>query len=652
MSDANKPSAPLFGAPASGGSMFGNQGGKSTTFPFGGPSSFGASQAAASTTPQSSPSKPTPAQSFSFSPAAFSSNAGGTSNANTTTSSSLFGGGGNTLGAAPSAPKPLFGNTNTGLAGTASSTTSNLFGSNANSNTSNIFGGGMTVAGSSSNTNQTTTAASAAKPSLFGGAPSNPTAGTNLSGNPTPTNTGIAPASNTTGSSFAFGAPAANQPPKDANTPGSIFGGAQAPKPAATTTGSLFGAKPAEATSNPTPLFGNNLTPAGTSTSTATTAAPPSSSLFSSNTLKANPASELPAKSPATLFGNMNSGLASKSTAPVKSSPLAMGSSTTTTAGEGSSQQTANKPATSFSSAIKTAAGTPPATPSTTKPNINLAPSLLKGKTLEDLVARWNSELDERVEDFKHTANEIAAWDQVLIQNGDQISMLYEELQQIEPIQNSIDQTLDYVETQQQELSAALEDYERQLSSSNQAQDFSTTSSGRTRTAAQEREEAYKTAEEVHVQLNDMASSLGTMIAELNSLAGPGNKIDESSALTEGGIPSGSSSTSNEDPIVQIAGILNAHLGSLNWIGEITQELGTKVNELESRVSNTKVEFGLESNLANNHHNHRQQIEFNNSDESNHHNSLSNVGLNNGSNLHSGFGNSRVHNGLSPYPRR
>ncbi|KAH9441607.1 hypothetical protein Pst134EA_032834 [Puccinia striiformis f. sp. tritici] len=69
--------------------------------------------------------------------------------------------------------------------------------------------GGMTVAGSSSNTNQTTTAASAAKPSLFGGAPSNPTAGTNLSGNPTPTNTGIAPASNTTGSSFAFGAPAA-----------------------------------------------------------------------------------------------------------------------------------------------------------------------------------------------------------------------------------------------------------------------------------------------------------------------------------------------------------------------------------------------------------------------------------------------------------
>ncbi|KAH9441608.1 hypothetical protein Pst134EA_032835 [Puccinia striiformis f. sp. tritici] len=54
MSDANKPSAPLFGAPASGGSMFGNQGGKSTTFS---PSEAQLirrlSKAAASTTPQS-----------------------------------------------------------------------------------------------------------------------------------------------------------------------------------------------------------------------------------------------------------------------------------------------------------------------------------------------------------------------------------------------------------------------------------------------------------------------------------------------------------------------------------------------------------------------------------------------------------------------
>lgn len=104
--------------------------------------------------------------------------------------------------------------------------------------------------------------------------------------------------------------------------------------------------------------------------------------------------------------------------------------------------------------------------------------------------------------------------------------MLYVELQQIEPIQNSIDQTLDYAESQQKELSTALEDYEQQLSNS-QVQDFSATSTGRGCTAAQERKEAYKMAEEVHVQLNDMASSLGTMIAELNSLAGPGNRIDE-----------------------------------------------------------------------------------------------------------------------------
>ncbi|WAQ81473.1 hypothetical protein PtA15_1A815 [Puccinia triticina] len=602
---------------------------------------FGAPQPASSTTPQTSPAKQ-PTTTFSFGSTAFPNNLGGASNTNPPTNSSQLFGEANTTGAASFGTKSPFANPNA-APGTTGSTTPSLFGGatgstapmfGANSTNNSIFGSASnaTPAAATSNTNQSTTATSAAKPGLFGNASSN-LKNSNIFGT-SPANSGNAPASNTTTPSFSFGTPPANQPAKDANS-GSLFGAPQPSKPAgatptnlfgsttAATPTSLFGSKPPDSSSSNNPQPSATQAPAAASSIPATTAAA-STSLFAPIAPKANATPELPAKPPTpSLFGTTNSSaLAIKSTAPIKSSPLAMNSSTTT---DGSQ---ANKPA-----------GTPPATPST-KPNINLAPSLLKGKTLEDLVARWNSELDERVEDFKHTANEIAAWDQMLIQNGDQISMLYDELQQIEPMQNSIDSTLDYVETQQQELSVALDDYERQLSSS-QAQDFSATSTGRTRTAAQEREEAYKTAEEVHVQLNDMASSLGTMIAELNSLAGPANKIDESSSgLTDGAISS--SSSSNEDPIVQIAGILNAHLGSLNWIGEITQELGVKVNELESRVANTKVEFGLESNL----NNHRQ-IEFNN-EELNPHSSA--AGLN-GSSLNSGFGN-RVPSGLSSHPRR
>ncbi|PLW51943.1 hypothetical protein PCASD_00918 [Puccinia coronata f. sp. avenae] len=621
--DSNKTNpAPLAGG-SSVGSIFGNQAGKpasassTSAFGFGGGSgAFGVPSATSSTTPQTSPFK-TAASSFNFTSSAVSNNPSGASIANTATPSSSLFGGGNATGTTPAAPKGLFGNVPSSAAtGTTSSTTTNLFG-NSNINSSNLFGNTGT-----SITKQPAAATQAAKPGLFGSATSSPATGSNPFAIPS-VNSGSTPASTTANTSFAFGAPLANQPANDANKSENLFGAGQPPKPAAASPGGLFGVKPAD------PSPSNNSQP---SVSNATPAASPApaTSLFASIPSKVSTSStEPPAKPPASSpFGNMSSsGLTVKSTVPAKSSPLAMNSSST---GDGS---LANKSATSKP------ASTPPATPST-KPNINLAPSLLKGKTLEDLVARWNSELDERVEDFKHTANEIAAWDQVLIQNGDQISMLYDELQQIEPIQNSIDQTLDYVESQQKELSAALEDYERQLSNS-QVQDFSATSTGRGRTAAQEREEAYKTAEEVHVQLNDMASSLGTMIAELNSLAGPGNRIDESlSSTADGAIAS--SASSNEDPIVQISGILNAHLGSLNWIGEISQELGAKVNELEARVSNTKVEFGLESNL-----NHHRQIEFN-SDEYNPNSSA--TGLN-GSNLHSGPSN-RVPSGLLSHPRR
>lgn len=163
-------------------------------------------------------------------------------------------------------------------------------------------------------------------------------------------------------------------------------------------------------------------------------------------------------------------------------------------------------------------------------------------------------------------------------------------MERIEPIQSSIDQTLDYVETQQAELSAALDDYERQVAAHvPSSQDLATMPGGRARTAAQEREHAYRTAEEVHSQLHDMATSLGAMIAELNTLSGP-----RSTALAA------EEEAAEEDPIAQVSGILNAHLSSLNWIGEISQDLGSQVHELERRVSNTRLELGLEPSLSSN----------------------------------------------------
>ncbi|CAH7689501.1 nucleoporin 62kDa [Phakopsora pachyrhizi] len=455
-------------------------------------------------------------------------NAGFFSSGNNTTSGNLFGGAG-------SGAKPAI---------------SNLFGSQTNNTPQAV--------------SSTTPQSSPAKPNIFGNALGSGTSTTVTSGFLGANNSNAA--SNPTAaanSPFLQGTQTANnQNNKDgASTAAPSIFGNTAPSTGNNSVSNIFGAKssgPSAGNTSPS-LFGSPLNASQPATPSATP------SLFGAAPAKQPAAAnEVPAKPASNPFGGTSNSLfAAKSTLPAKSSPLATSSAVP---GDSSSQQQQQAPSSA-----------PPNT-SPSKTSTTSVPSLLRGKTLEDLVARWNSELDDRVSDFKHTANEIAAWDQVLIQNGDQISMLYEELQRIDPIQSSIDQTLDFVETQQNELSNALQEYERQLS--DQPQDYSTP--GRLKTAAQEREEAYRTAEEVHGQLDDMANSLGSMIAELNSLAQPHNRTEDSESVSD-------------DPIIQIAGILNAHLSSLNWISDTAQELSTKVSELEGRVAATKVEFGLES---------------------------------------------------------
>lgn len=70
------------------------------------------------------------------------------------------------------------------------------------------------------------------------------------------------------------------------------------------------------------------------------------------------------------------------------------------------------------------------------------------------------------------------------------------------------------------------------------------------------------------------------MIDIVNAL-GSTSVSDATSASQNGEFPGdGGSGT---DPIAQIEAILNAHLGSLQWIGETVKELEGKVKEVEAR---------------------------------------------------------------------
>lgn len=48
-------------------------------------------------------------------------------------------------------------------------------------------------------------------------------------------------------------------------------------------------------------------------------------------------------------------------------------------------------------------------------------PSMLRGKTIEEIVNKWTSDLETHVGEFNKFASEVAAWDRALIENGNNV---------------------------------------------------------------------------------------------------------------------------------------------------------------------------------------------------------------------------------------
>lgn len=46
---------------------------------------------------------------------------------------------------------------------------------------------------------------------------------------------------------------------------------------------------------------------------------------------------------------------------------------------------------------------------------------MLRGKTLEEIVNRWTTELETNVREFNRFAAEVAVWDRALIENGNNV---------------------------------------------------------------------------------------------------------------------------------------------------------------------------------------------------------------------------------------
>lgn len=88
---------------------------------------------------------------------------------------------------------------------------------------------------------------------------------------------------------------------------------------------------------------------------------------------------------------------------------------------------------------------------------------------------------------------------------------------------------------------------------------------------------SYTLATEMHTQLDDLSTSLTQMIDSVNSLSSSSNK-----------------DTTEDDPMVQIAQILNNHLESLQFVDLTAAEVDGKVTEIEKRIR----ESGLGNSLG------------------------------------------------------
>ena len=48
---------------------------------------------------------------------------------------------------------------------------------------------------------------------------------------------------------------------------------------------------------------------------------------------------------------------------------------------------------------------------------------MLRGKTIEEIVNRWSSELETHVREFNKFAGEVSVWDRALIENGNNVCL-------------------------------------------------------------------------------------------------------------------------------------------------------------------------------------------------------------------------------------
>ena len=204
-------------------------------------------------------------------------------------------------------------------------------------------------------------------------------------------------------------------------------------------------------------------------------------------------------------------------------------------------------------------------TPQPTAEEVKEVLAALKNRTLDDVVNEWSSELESQVRFFSSSAEAVARADSQVRENAGRIERMASELSAVRAAQDELDRSIELVLASQREshtyLAALEADVERLAARR-----------GTPSKAARDRDAAYALAGDIAVQLDNMSSSIEELVGKVNAsratraLAGAGGPTDTQALTT----------------------VLNAHLHALNWVGDTTDSLAERLDQIDEALVKAK----------------------------------------------------------------
>ncbi|RKF64136.1 putative nuclear pore glycoprotein p62, partial [Erysiphe neolycopersici] len=339
----------------------------------------------------------------------------------------------------------------------------------------------------------------------------------------------------------------------------------------------------------PSPLISaglNTTTSAAQSTETSSTFKVPVSSEQTSSVSTSRPdhfqnSSSISTAAPITTSSSstpftFSSAVGTKRDAPA---PAPAPASTSTTSAENPSNQASDTTKkTAAEVEAEKSVNAPPIGSSTVGPTPQL--TRLKNKTMDEIITRWASDLSKCKKEFQEQASKVAAWDRLMVENGEKIQKLYLSTFEAERQNTEIERQLLNVENQQDEVASWLDKYESEIDEMFSRQ----IGHGElVQGPDQEREKTYKLAEKLTDRLDEMGKNLTSMINAIN---------DASTVLSKTG--------KADDPLSSIVRVLNNHLTTLQWIDENAEALKSKIEDSQKfgKSMSSNGFKGLESESA------------------------------------------------------